>query len=340
MGELSPGLKTGEWNRLPVEGGGERLDLFLVRCSGLSRSQAQRLISEGHVKLNGELPPKAGILLEAGAQVELFLPRPKATGLRAQEIPLEILFQDEHLAVIEKPAGLVVHPSVGHDDGTLVNALLHHLGDLSKGGGVGGELRPGIVHRIDRWTSGILLVTKTDLAHQNLSAQFKAHTITRRYQGLCWGRLPTAGEWDAPLDRDPKDRKRRAIVEGGRRAVTRYRALKHFGSFVTSFEAELLTGRTHQVRVHFAAHGYPLLGDTTYVNAYRPGKQKRDQGMAALRKAEAGADLEKLEEIGRQCLHAAHLAFDHPVSGKRLEFSSELPADLARLMLSLEKWKP
>lgn len=332
-------LNPGAWNKVDAGIGGERLDLFLVRATGLSRSQAQRLITDGHVLLNGAPPPKAGVLLEPGDEVEIFLPKPRPSGLAAQEIPLEILYQDEHLAVIEKPAGLVVHPAAGHADGTLVNALLHHLEGLSTGSGVGGELRPGIVHRIDRWTSGILLVTKTDLAHQHLSAQFKAHTITRRYVGLCWGRLPTEGEWDAPLARDPRERKRMAIVEGGRRAVTRYKAIRHFGSLATHFEAELLTGRTHQVRVHFAAHGYPLVGDSTYAFAYRPGRQKRDQGLAGARKADFYPELEALEEKGRQFLHAAHLAFDHPVSGKRLEFSSDLPPELQRLMLGFEKWK-
>lgn len=336
---MSGGLRKGEWNELPVPGGGERLDVFVSRAAEVSRSQAQKLIEQGHVRLGGEAPPKAGVLLEAGNVVSVFLPLPRPAGLAAQAIPLEILYQDEHLAVIEKPAGLVVHPAAGHDDGTLVNALLHHLRDLSKGSGVGGELRPGIVHRIDRWTSGILLVTKTDQAHHALSAQFKDHTITRRYLGVCWGRLPTAGEWDAPLARDPKERKRMAIVQGGRRAVTRYEALEHFGSTATLFRAELLTGRTHQVRVHFAAHGYPLLGDDTYGNAYRPGKQKRDQGLAALRKTAAWEPLRAIEEKGRQFLHAAHLAFDHPATGARLEFSSEMPADLGAIVLGLRAWK-
>lgn len=336
---MSEGLRKGEWNELPAGEGGERLDVFVARMAQVSRSQAQKLIDEGHVKLNGEPPRKAGLLLEPGDVASVFLPKPRPSGLAAQEIPLEIVFQDEHLAVIEKPAGLVVHPAAGHDDGTLVNALLHHLPDLSKGSGVGGELRPGIVHRIDRWTSGILLVTKTDEAHQALSAQFKAHTITRRYLGVCWGRLPTEGEWDAPLARDPKERKRMAIVEGGRRAVTRYKALEHFGSTATYFQAELLTGRTHQVRVHFAAHGYPLLGDETYGNISRPGKQKRDQGLAALRKTELWPSVSALEEKGRQFLHAAHLAFDHPATGARLEFSSELPPELGAVVLGLREWK-
>ncbi len=331
-------LTPGAWNSIEVESGGERLDLFLARVSGLSRSQAQRLLEANNVTVNGTPPAKAGLLLETGDKLEIFLPLPRPSELTAQNIPLEILYQDDQLAVIEKPAGLVVHPAAGHSDGTLVNALLHHLGDLSSGSGVGGELRPGIVHRIDRWTSGVLLVTKTDHAHQNLSAQFKVHSITRRYIGICWGHLPEKGEWNAPIARDPKERKRMAIVEGGRKAVTRYRSVRHYGTLATQFEAELLTGRTHQVRVHFASQGYPLVGDTTYASLTRGGKQKRDLGMAAARKEGNFPEIEALEQKGRQFLHAAHLAFDHPVTNERMEFSSKLPPDLEAVMLGFGKW--
>jgi 23S rRNA pseudouridine1911/1915/1917 synthase len=334
-----PSLTPGQWTPHTVtEEDGPRLDVYLAKTfPGLSRSAAQRLVDEKGVTVNGD-PAKASRKLERGDRLEIFLPAPKPAGLAPQEIPLRILHQDEHLAVVEKPAGLVVHPAAGHADGTLVNALLHHLKDLSTGTGVGGELRPGIVHRIDRNTSGVLLVTKTDLAHRALSLQFKEHTITRRYRGLCWGKLPSLGEWNAPLARDPKERKRMAIVEGGRRAVTRFRAADRYGEAATLFEAELLTGRTHQVRVHFAAHGFPLAGDATYAAATRAARLKRDAGLKLLRKRcpEAALALEALDQAKRQFLHAAFLGFTHPATGERLEFASELPEDLAAVVVSLK----
>jgi 23S rRNA pseudouridine1911/1915/1917 synthase len=333
-----PTLTPGQHTELLVEDSAEpRLDAWLAKtCEGLSRSAAARLIDDGNVRVNGE-PSKASYKLQLQDKVTVLLPSPKPTHLTAQEIPLHIYFQDAHLAVIEKPAGLVVHPAVGHEDGTLVNALLHHMPEISAGQGIGGELRPGIVHRIDRQTSGVLLVTKTDLAHRNLSQQFKEHSITRRYLGLAWGKLPPQGEWNAPLGRDPKERKRMAIVPEGRRAITRYKALEHFRDAATFFEAELLTGRTHQVRVHFAAHAYPLAGDDTYATAYRAARNKREAGYKLLRRAspETTALLESLDERKRQFLHAAHLGFTHPVSGERLEFASPLAPELEEIMVSL-----
>lgn len=333
-------LRPGEWNEAPAETEGERLDVAIARLfPELSRSRAQKLIDEGHVRLDGG-PAKANRKLISGEKIEVFLPAPKALGLKAQSIPIEVYYQDEHLAVIEKPAGLVVHPAAGHDDGTLVNALLHLFPDLSTGTGIGGELRPGIVHRIDKNTSGILLITKTDLAHHHLSAQFKEHSITRRYTGLCWGPLPEKGEWNESIARDPKERKRMALVPEGRRALTRYRRLAAYTG-LSLFEAELFTGRTHQIRVHFSAHGFPLAGDSVYANASRaPRKAKEDGTKSVGKKCQAAAAaLDALAERGRQFLHAAHLGFTHPVSGKRLEFQSELPADLKEIVLSLEPCK-
>jgi 23S rRNA pseudouridine1911/1915/1917 synthase len=187
----------------------------------------------------------------------------------------------------------------------------------------------------------VLLVTKTDQAHRALTEQFKEHSISRRYIGLAWGRLPETGEWNEPIARDPKERKRMALVPTGRRAITRYRSLEHWLETATLFEAELLTGRTHQIRVHFAAHGHPLAGDAVYGNAYRAGRTKREAGLKILRKqcppvAEA---LETLEEGGRQFLHAAHLGFTHPATGERMEFQSELPADLAGIVLGWQACK-
>jgi 23S rRNA pseudouridine1911/1915/1917 synthase len=333
-------LRPGEWNEALADAQGERLDVAVARLfPELSRSRVQKLIDEGQVRLDGG-PAKANRKLEGGEKIEVFLPAPKALGLKAQSIPIEVYYQDEHLAVIEKPAGLVVHPAAGHDDGTLVNALLHLFPDLSTGTGIGGELRPGIVHRIDKNTSGILLITKTDLAHQHLSAQFKEHSITRRYTGLCWGSLPEKGEWNESIARDPKERKRMALVAEGRRALTRYRRLAAYTG-LSLFEAELFTGRTHQIRVHFSAHGFPLAGDGVYTNAARAPRKAKEDGIRALAKkcAPAALLLDALAEKGRQFLHAAHLGFTHPATGKRLEFHSELPADLREIVLSLEPCK-
>lgn len=331
-------LHPGAWTPHTVEDGeGERLDAYLARAfPEITRSRAQKLIDDAHVRRNGGAA-KANNRLANGDTLEIFLPAPKPLDLQAQEIPLEILYQDEHLAVIEKPAGLVVHPAAGHEDGTLVNALLHHFGDLSQGGGIGGELRPGIVHRIDRQTSGILLVTKTDLAHQHLSKQFKEHTITRRYKGLAFGALPASGEWNDPIARDPKERKRMAIVAVGRNARTRFRRLDSYAGPLALFEAELFTGRTHQIRVHFSSHGFPLAGDSVYVNSGRAARRAKEAAMQTLLKKAPAAHgrLTALLEAGRQFLHAAHLGFVHPVSGASLTFESELPADLNDVVLSL-----
>jgi 23S rRNA pseudouridine1911/1915/1917 synthase len=331
-----PEAIPGEWNEAAADRGGERLDVALARLFGLSRSRVQKLIEEGHVRVNGA-PAKANHKLETGEKLSLFLPTPKPLDLKPENIQIKIIYQDPHLAVVDKPPGLVVHPAVGHSEGTLVNALLHHFGDISTGSGIGGELRPGIVHRIDKNTSGILVITKTDLAHQGLSAQFKEHSITRRYRGLCWGALPEEGEWNEPIARDPKERKRMALVPGGRSALTRFRRLEAFPG-LSLFEAELFTGRTHQIRVHFSAHGFPLVGDAVYASSTRSARRSKEEGRKLLLKKCAAAldPVERLTAAGRQFLHAAHLGFTHPQTGERLDFSSELPPDLGEIVLSLQ----
>lgn len=334
-------LQPEKWNSVFADQEGERLDVAITRLfPELSRSRVQKLLDQGLVKRNGQAA-KANLKLTAGDTLEVFLPAPKALALRAEEIPIHILYQDEQLAVVEKPAGLVVHPGAGHHEGTLVNALLHHFPDLPAGGGIGGELRPGIVHRIDRNTSGVLLITKTDLAHQSLSKQFKDHTISRRYRGLCWGKLLSAGEWKDSIGRDPKERKRMAAVENGRSALTRYKKIAEYRGPVSLFEAELFTGRTHQIRVHFSHHGFPLAGDLVYTQAHRAGRKAKEDGLKALERhcPEAAQKLIALHESGRQFLHAAHLGFTHPVSGERLQFESDLPQDLAEIMLCLQPCK-
>ncbi len=321
-----------DWQSLEADAEGMRLDLFLAQKLSLSRARVQKLIEQGLVRRAGS-PAKANHKVQVGEQIEYFLPPPEPLDLQPEAIPLQILYEDAALAVIEKPAGLVVHPAAGHAQGTLVNALLHHFTDLSQG--IGGKIRPGIVHRIDRQTSGVLLITKTDEAHHALSAQFKAHSITRKYLGLAWGKLPPKGEWNDPIGRDPKDRKRMAAVPTGRTALTRFRTLEPLGN-LSFFEAELFTGRTHQIRVHFSTHGFPLVGDAVYANALRSARQKRELGLKGLQKCpEALTLIQALQESGRQFLHAAHLGFTHPVSGQRLEFESDLPPELAAVMLSL-----
>lgn len=330
-----------EWTTHACDSDAPRLDSYIAaHFPELSRSRAQALIREGHVRHNGEAA-KSSNPVATGDKLEIRLPKPKAVDIQPQDIPLHIIFEDEHLAVLDKPAGLVVHPGAGHEEGTLVNALLHRFGaELSKGKGIGGELRPGIVHRIDRNTSGILLITKTEEAHKKLTEQFQAHTISRRYRGLCWGELPEKGEFDGPIARDPKERKRMAVVETGRRALTKFRRLERWGKAAALFEAELFTGRTHQIRVHFSHAGFPLAGDAVYSSG---GKAKtiRDAGMKLLTRDCPGAagKLKLLFENSRQFLHAAHLGFAHPVSNEQLSFDSPLPPELANIVLEWDRSK-
>ena len=331
-------LLPGAWNLLLSEESANRLDSFLTaKIPALSRSRIQKLIEQGFVKFNGEVA-KANLKVQAGDRLEVFLPEPKQSALLPEEIPLHILYEDEHLAVVEKPAGLVVHPAVGHEGGTLVNALLHRFGhELSTSAGIGGEQRPGIVHRIDKNTSGILLITKTDFSHQSLSAQFKEHSITRRYQGMVWGQLPEKGEWNESIGRDPKERKRMACISSGRKALTKFKCLQNFGKVASHFEAELFTGRTHQIRVHFSHHGFPLLGDSTYGGSGASSRMSRVQ--KKIKEPTLASLVSNLEEKGRQFLHAAHLGFLHPKTGQRMEFNSPLPLDLAEILLTFTQCK-
>ncbi|MDP3063730.1 MAG: RluA family pseudouridine synthase [Chloroflexota bacterium] len=286
-----------------AEEGGERLDIFLARrAQGLSRSRIKRLIQDGHALVNSELA-QPGQRLKPGDLVSLSVPPPTAVALAAEPIPLRIVYQDAHLLVVDKPAGLTVHPAPGHPSGTLVNALLALCSDLS---GIGGELRPGIVHRLDKDTSGLMVVAKSDASHRELSRQWKERSVRKGYLALVSGRLaPAEGVVDAPVGRDPRNRKRMAIVPDGRVARTRYRTLRPVG---VDTLVELLpeTGRTHQIRVHMAALGHPLVGDALY--------GRRDP------------------RLSRQFLHAHLLAFNHPATGQRMEFTSPLPEELARLL--------
>lgn len=299
---------------VPESDAGERLDIFLRDRDepDETRSQVKKRIDRGEVAVNGETAPKAGVRLRAGDRVQWDFEPPREPELEAQEIPLDFLYEDEHLAVVEKPAGMVVHPAPGHPDGTLVNALLHHLDDLS---GVGGELRPGIVHRIDKETSGALVVSKTDDAHHALQEQFRDHSIDRRYHAIVFGPgLDDSGTFDTYHGRAPGDRRRYSgDVDRGRRAVTHYRVLERHDSGTCLVECRLETGRTHQIRMHFYEANAPLLADSLY----------------------AGRSTSNAGVIDRQALHARSLAFDHPESGERVAFESEYPDDFREALEQL-----
>ena len=274
-----------------------RLDSFVAAETELSRTQAQRMIREGAILLNGKAV-KPNVVVAAGDLVDVTYPDPVATDVLPENIPLDILYEDSDLLVINKPQGMVVHPASGHASGTLVNALLYHIQDLS---GIGGELRPGIVHRIDRMTSGLLVVAKNDQAHRALSDQFRDHSAHRSYAAMVDGNIrQDEGKIDAPLARHPVDRKRMAIVYDGRDAVTHWRVAARYGQY-TLLQVELETGRTHQIRVHLASQQHPVTGDDVY------GREKRPFGL-----------------IG-QALHGYRLAFCHPKSGEQMVFYAPLP---------------
>jgi 23S rRNA pseudouridine1911/1915/1917 synthase len=298
--------------------GGERLDKALARASGLSRERVKALIAEGGVSLDGTAVAQPSAKAGEGARFRIDVPAVAPAAAAAQEIPLVVVYEDEHLIVIDKPAGMVVHPAAGNFDGTLVNALLHHCaGRLS---GIGGVARPGIVHRIDKDTSGLLVVAKTDVAHEGLAAQFARHSIDRVYFAIVAGLPnPLSGSIDAPLARSSANRKKMAVVEEGRgkRAVTHYRIVTPLRG-AALVECRLETGRTHQVRVHLASIGHPLLGDPVYG---RPRQGHRE--------------LLKRLNFQRQALHAAELGFVHPVSKENLSFKSALPSDIQELFGAL-----
>jgi 23S rRNA pseudouridine1911/1915/1917 synthase len=305
----------------PADAGGWRLDRALAAALPvLSRERLKALISSGQVTDANGMPVRdPATKTAAGARYDIAVPEPRAAHNEAQDIPLVIAYEDEHLIVIDKPAGLVVHPAAGNYDGTLVNALLHHCGGSLSG--IGGVARPGIVHRIDKDTSGLIVAAKTDRAHEGLAAQFARHSIDRRYRAIVNGRPdPSAGTVDAPLARSSANRQKMAIVAGdrGKRAVTHYRLIQPLRE-ASLIECRLETGRTHQVRVHMASLGHQLLGDPAYGRT-RPAHR---------------ALLEKLG-FKRQALHAAHLGFEHPVTSSALSFESKIPADMQELFSELE----
>ena len=302
--------------RLTVVTGGERLDAFLAaHLPELSRSRAAQLIDEGQVRVNERIPKKSE-KVAAGDVVHVTMPAVKATPIAAEDIPLNIVFQDADLIVLDKPAGLVVHPAPGNYTGTLVNALLFHIPDLS---GIGGVTRPGIVHRLDKDTSGLMLVAKNDETHRRLSDALRKRDIKRRYLVAAWGHLDEdRQEVDAPIARSPHDRKKMGVVEGGRQARTRFRRLERWKG-ADLLVAELQSGRTHQIRVHLLSIGHPVVAD----GLYAPEGARRTSGPTA------GWAKTFARMVPRQFLHATELAFRHPRSGEVMRFRSDLPADLA-----------
>jgi 23S rRNA pseudouridine1911/1915/1917 synthase len=311
------------------EAAGGRLDRLLAAAlPELSRSRLKALIEEGRVSAAGQAVTSPSAKVKAGQTFAIIVPETRPVALAAQAIPLEILYEDRELIVLNKPAGLVVHPAAGNPDKTLVNALMAHCGpELS---GIGGEARPGIVHRLDKDTSGLMVAAKSAAAHQGLSELFAARNIDRAYWALVWGLpSPSEGTIAGNIGRSPRNRKKMAVLRhGGRPAETAYRVLRSFqNGRVSLVECRLKTGRTHQIRVHLAEIGHPVLGDPLY-----------GRGGTAARRARLlpeGAQA-ALAALGRQALHAKTLGFRHPVSGDDLQFESELPTDISALISSLE----
>jgi 23S rRNA pseudouridine1911/1915/1917 synthase len=296
-------------------GSAGRLDRFLSDRLALSRTRVQALIGQGQVTVDGRTPRKSE-RVEPGMRVVVVIPPPEPVDIVAEDLPISIVHEDPDILVVDKAAGMVVHPAPGHRTGTLVNALMYHVRDLS---GVGGRLRPGIVHRLDRDTSGLLVVAKTDEAHLALSGALKKRRIKRLYRAACWGHLETSpATVDAPIGRDPRHRQRMAVVDGGRRAITHARVRARWLR-ADLLDVALQTGRTHQIRVHLAYLGHPVVGDDVYGAGWERGMGGPDRAWAR----------ELARRTPRQFLHAAELVFDHPVSGVRMRFRAPLPEDLA-----------
>jgi 23S rRNA pseudouridine1911/1915/1917 synthase len=303
---------------VPHDADGARLDRFLVSIlADYSRSRIQRLIKDGHVRVAAR-PAKPNQPVKAGQEIAVDIPAPIDAAPQPEPLPLPILYQDRDIIVVDKPAGMVVHPAAGHSSGTLVNALLHHVDDLS---GIGGEKRPGIVHRLDRGTSGLMVVAKHDAAHEELSRQFREREVDKEYIALVWGEVMAGRRIDAPIGRDASNRKRMAAasskrVRRSREAVTRIVRAEPFGRVLTLAHVAIHTGRTHQIRVHLSAIGHPVVGDPLYGGVHRrvPG------------------DIRAITRLDRPFLHAARLAFTHPGDGRRMKFESPLPPDLLHVL--------
>ena len=290
---------------------GERLDAFLAETvADLSRTAVKELITNGQVLVDGK-SRKPSYRIKEGEEILITLPEARQVAIVPQDLPLEIIYQDQDIAVVNKPKGMVVHPAHGNWDGTMVNALLYHIKDLS---GINGEIRPGIVHRLDKDTSGVMVVAKNDQAHRNLAEQIKEHTIKREYQALVHGMIKeNLGSIEAPIGRSRTDRKKMAVIADGKLALSRCRVLERFQNY-TLVQVTLLTGRTHQIRVHFSYIKHPVVGDPVY------GPAKHHLGMES------------------QALHACRLGFNHPRTGEYMEFTSELPEVFKQALQKLTKY--
>jgi 23S rRNA pseudouridine1911/1915/1917 synthase len=301
---------------VPDEGDDLRLDRFLASSLALSRSQLQRLIKGGHVRVAGRAA-KANQAVKPGQEISIEVPELIDAAPAPEDLPLPIVYQDKDLIVVDKPAGMVVHPAAGHESGTMVNALLHHVDDLS---GIGGEKRPGIVHRLDKGTSGLMVVAKHDRSHEELARQFAQREVEKEYLALAWGEVMAGRRIDAPIGRDPSNRKKMASesarVRRTRAAVTRIVRAEHFGRVLTLVQVAIHTGRTHQIRVHLSAIGHPIVGDALY-----GGMHRRVPG-----------DIRAVAHLDRPFLHSARLMFTHPEDGRRMEFLSPMPADLQKVL--------
>ena len=305
-----------------------RLDRFLaLRLVDLSRSRLKALIEAGRIRVSDATISEPSFRVKSGNRISLALPEPEPAAPEPQAIPLTVVFEDDDLIVVDKPAGMVVHPAPGSPDGTLVNALIAHCGaSLS---GIGGVRRPGIVHRIDKGTSGLLVAAKNDAAHRALASQFEAHTMTRAYLAVVYGRpSPPSGEIEGNIGRDPRNRKRMAVLQrGGKPALTRYKVKRTFLDAASLVECRLATGRTHQIRVHLSHRGHPVVGDTTYARSRR---RRLTDVPTPVRDA--------LAAFPRQALHAALLGLQHPATGRPLEFESPLPEDIRALVDLLSQY--
>lgn len=297
---------------------GERLDNVLTaRLPDQSRSQVQRLIKDGRVTLSGKAIVRPSTPVHARQVFEVDIPPPAPAEPLPEALPLRIIYEDPDVVVLDKPAGMVVHPAAGHSGGTLVNALLHHVKDLS---GVGGELRPGIVHRLDRGTSGVMVVAKNDRAHHELSRQFSDREVEKAYIALVWGLVQPGRRIDAPIGRDPDHRQKMSTrARRARSAVTRVTSAKHLKG-VSLLTVAIATGRTHQIRVHLSAIGHPIVGDPVYGGVHR----------------RVPANLRAVQRLDRPFLHAAHLSFAHPTDGRRIDVDSPLPPDLQDVLDDIE----
>lgn len=292
-----------------VENSGERIDKYLSKKISLSRSQIQELIDKGLVKVN-EKDIKSSYKVKMGDKIEVIIPPPEETEIKPQDIPIEIIYEDDDVVIINKPKGMVVHPAHGHYNDTLVNALLYRIKNLS---GIGGEIRPGIIHRLDKDTTGLLIIAKNDISHQRLSEQLKNRTLKRIYWAICEGEIPWEEKRvEAPLGRHPIDRKRMAIVPYGKLAITNFKVLERFKGY-TLISADLETGRTHQIRVHISHLGFPILGDEVY------------------------GRIDKRFGIKGQLLHAKKISFIHPTKNVPMEFEIDLPEEFKRVLSFLRE---